>query len=602
VSLSSLCLQQVVEGVVVACGWLGVWVDIGLAANKHALLHITTVREAYRPRHVWEAEDVMRPGQKVTVVVTRVETEKGRVRLGLVLNEEEKARNRLLAYASDGASSFMLASCSLPASLHHQQRQLLRSPMRLLSTDLMGHVLSYCSVRDLSAIGRSCSSLKHQIDLAVSQFWIKEELVCFHSKRRFTEDTLGFGIRVEYFDDGEVAYLHPRLDLLSHASFAWEHRVRFGAYDVSTDARTRTTHWLPLYLTERHARQLTLAEFVLADMCRRKNSSSLSSPPFHPLMALKLLSTLLNTMVVQVMKGATHESLAALQGYCAIYHLLVSFALKYPEMVSAANQMVRKFLANETGRNKRNCPSLGEWLCVLSISDYSWEDVASTFLRECFDRNVKWVCEAHPELVDVKLLQPRLTVEPEVQVIIDKYLPHKSSESQKAKLSVAVQQADANRLPKTFQCCLVSLRLVLFHVYFLHTFRGRQHEALMQGQSKPLPLDVVKAHLDGSFGRASHALQTDFQRQVKRIKAIDDWMGFFAYCRLPMPKESYLLDWLQQSVFNSARKRYHDQAAIQSMLKQQQDDKRKAKADEAKQAAMIADGMIEQEFDDAEYD
>jgi len=124
---------------------------------------------------------------------------------------------------------------------------------------------------------------------------------------------------------------------------------------------------------------------------------------------LKVLPSLMNTMVVRMMEGDLYESILAIQGYLSFYHLFLAFTQKYPELVEAIDSRISTFLKNEQGRIKRNCPNLGEWLPLLACSSYSWSDVAQIFIREVFDRNVKWVVIQFPELwikhIDHHLLQ-----------------------------------------------------------------------------------------------------------------------------------------------------------------------------------------------------
>ena len=74
--------------------------------------------------------------------------------------------------------------------------------------------------------------------------------------------------------------------------------------------------------------------------------------------------------------GATHESAVALQGYMYFYHLLLAFVQKYPELQVVADERIRAFKQSECGRIKRNCPNLGEFLPLLAVSSFSWDDVA----------------------------------------------------------------------------------------------------------------------------------------------------------------------------------------------------------------------------------
>ena len=71
-------------------------------------------------------------------------------------------------------------------------------------------------------------------------------------------------------------------------------------------------------------------------------------------MIFQLLSTLMNTMVVELMKEVSgdrvverHASERALEGYCARHHLLLAFAKRYPSIEAMVNKQVDEFIAFE---------------------------------------------------------------------------------------------------------------------------------------------------------------------------------------------------------------------------------------------------------------
>ena len=109
---------------------------------------------------------------------------------------------------------------------------------------------------------------------------------------------------------------------------------------------------------------------------------------------------------------------------------------------------------------------------------------------------------------------------------------------------------DRSRIPKTFEANQVSLKLIMFHVYFLNLFR-------------PINLDVntalfeISKMIDNSYGKASCQIENEFQEHIKKIKNITNFDKFFSMISIPKPSNEYLLRWLRQSVINSHKKRYH---------------------------------------------
>ena len=94
-----------------------------------------------------------------------------------------------------------------------------------------------------------------------------------------------------------------------------EQKVRRGVYKLPF------THWLPMYFNQRHAKNLVEHERMIAELCQNSKmcahlmclrlliSCGIRScrSVFNPLMVLKVLPALLNTCVVQIMKGNCHE-------------------------------------------------------------------------------------------------------------------------------------------------------------------------------------------------------------------------------------------------------------------------------------------------------
>jgi hypothetical protein len=75
----------------------------------------------------------------------------------------------------------------------------------------------------------------------------------------------------------------------------------------------------------------------------------------------------------------------------------------------------------------------GEFLPLLTVAKQEWADVAPFYLGESWDRNVYWM---------LKTVHRNGKVERDPAV-------------------------DAHRPETTFKACLVSFRLLMFHVYFL---------------------------------------------------------------------------------------------------------------------------------------
>lgn len=99
------------------------------------------------------------------------------------------------------------------------------------------------------------------------------------------------------------------------------------------------------------------------------------------------------------MKGKLHGSVKALEGYIAFHRLFILFCETYPDLLAKVNDIVGNFIQSESHRNKRAVPDLGEFMALLSVSSYGWEDVSTAYLSETFTRNVRWVIQKYPGTV-----------------------------------------------------------------------------------------------------------------------------------------------------------------------------------------------------------
>lgn len=138
-----------------------------------------------------------------------------------------------------------------------------------------------------------------------------------------------------------------------------------------------------------------------------------------------------------------HASEKAIEGYFSVHHWLLVFIERYPELLDWINDRIGSFLNDPEKRIKKAVPSLGEFIPLLAVTDkYHWSDVAEPLVLEAFDRNQKWVLMKYPFLGNMKSGQ-----------------------------NLAY---DKSRILNTFNANQVSLRLILFHVFFLNNIAKPQ--------------------------------------------------------------------------------------------------------------------------------
>jgi ubiquitin-protein ligase len=123
---------------------------------------------------------------------------------------------------------------------------------------------------------------------------IKESLYCHHTRVTFAEDVLGFGIRVVSMT-GRSKKLESSLELISYTAFNEGIRQSVMGEDF--------THWLPLYISKDHAQRASakdLYRLAISSIC------GVDVSQFSPQMAVEVLTSLMNTMVVNVMQGKVY--------------------------------------------------------------------------------------------------------------------------------------------------------------------------------------------------------------------------------------------------------------------------------------------------------
>ena len=402
-----------------------------------------------------------------------------------------------------------------------------------LTEKLMKEIFSYLSVIDLISISKCCrvfhnvsndsllwknlcfryfknyidfnSSLHPKIQFGREVLSTKAQLFCFHTRKTFEEDILGIPISYERNPrTKKIQYISTTLDLLSREGF-YEDVVRKSVW------KRPFTHWLPLYITDHHANlSWKYIQSSMAKLCDAKE--------FKPWMVLDVLPKLMNTMVVSVMSGETHASIVAIEGYCAFHHLLLKMIKKFPELSKRIDSTIRNFIKDENARTKNNTPSLGDFIPLLTVSEqFSWFDVRSAYVQENFDRNALWVIKKYPALQNVD----------------------RSYSSQ--------SHVNQSRLNNTFDANRTSVRLLMFHVYFLTNI------ARPDGRS----LNEVTSNYDLFFGRPTTQMKEDLQAHCKRVLAVQNWPDFFRLIGMKVPSPQNVTFVLNQAVVNSKRKGYH---------------------------------------------
>lgn len=245
-----------------------------------------------------------------------------------------------------------------------------------------------------------------------------------------------------------------------------------------------------------------------------KNLPAEHKPMFEPSIVLDMLPKLMNSQVVLLMKGEVWASQKALSGYMAFHHLLLSTCHENPAIQLELEERIRRFCSSEDARVKSKVPNLGEFICLLSASDeYDWQSVATPLLSEVFDRNVLWLLKKHPDLGKLR------------------------------DFGVCEE-----RLRRTFQCAVVSMRLIMFNVWFLNNIANKGHGT---------GISAVLARYERTKGVPPGPQIAAVQQAVRRICEVCTWDAYFDALGIQRIAPDILCTWLRRSVMASLRKGYH---------------------------------------------
>eukprot|EP00392_Amoebophrya_sp_AT5.2_P018970 g19639.t1 len=241
---------------------------------------------------------------------------------------------------------------------------------------------------------------------------------------------------------------------------------------------------------------------------------------------LQVVIKLMNSLIVHLMKGDATASEKVLAGYLSFHQLLLLLCEKYPLLKQQIECLLRNFVENTSSfspswarrraarraasgidrfRSKKHVPDLGEFLCLLSVSDvYGWEDVGLAVFEESAVRSIKWLCEG----------------------------------------ANGLHNLDSEKI---FKGTVVGRRLLMFHCWFLNNVARKPHthqssaRTAATSSSSTASISISKILCtkascclpvyERTKGLPSPKLVSELQKQVKEITSahkIDTWTKFFA--------------------------------------------------------------------------
>jgi stress response protein SCP2 len=332
-------------------------------------------------------------------------------------------------------------------------------------------------------------------------------LICFHTKLTFTEDVIGFPCMFTTNPKTKrVDYAMPCFDVMSASAF-YDEGLRKSADNDSIDTL------IPLYITDEHfSRALPYIERAAVVLCPHLGNH------FRPEMVLHFMPVLLSTVVVLISDKGVTASEKAIDAYCALHRLFLALIDHY-RLHSSVESTVARFIAQPMMRAKSECPSLGNFVSLISVctSDRtSWTSALPAIMTEAFNRAILWICQKDPCLVSTLQAAHRTDADPEL-------------------------------LSAVFASQTVMLRLWMVHA----TFVGLIARPRGVGQ------DQVKYDYDSLYGMPSAPVKTLFQRRIGELLQVQSWADWFRLVGLEPMTPHAMTAVLRQSWSNSLKLGYH---------------------------------------------
>ncbi|KAI9339369.1 hypothetical protein BDR26DRAFT_820980 [Obelidium mucronatum] len=404
--------------------------------------------------------------------------------------------------------------------------------LEVMPNELLLEIADHMAVEDIIKLSRAVPRFgelvqKHNLK-------IRRDQRCFVYKTGIKDAILGVGVWMA--STGRNRDMKPvDFDLLSYLAF--EKGIRQTIWGQGF------THFLPLSLSPTHfGRALPILKATLVTLDNGKSTE------FTPEVGLRVLSRLINLMVVDLMKAMDEDasfktkradfrkdaaplktkliaSEKALTGYSQLLHLLLSLCHVFPEITAMAERKVEKFLTDKDSRGKDSVPNLGEFLVLLFCqSKYTWANLALSVFRECSTRNVVW------------MLDPKHGNKPFLAFIE----PDACSDF---------------RLEHTFGAQQTSLRLLMFQVLFMKRI----------GLGKQTPMELL-AQLNRRFGYPQTSLAETLIEDIKGIYAVKSFNAFLPLVEIPLPTKEYFSKFLKDAIAASESKNYHKTRYSQRQL------------------------------------
>ena len=329
----------------------------------------------------------------------------------------------------------------------------------------------------------------------------KEELCCYFLKENFQKIPIGLGIKISKIkNSNEIISISSCFDFISLKAFSKE-KLR-----VSFDGK-RFTHWFPLYFGEKEKKDLFLNSATKAiSMILKGNTKE-----FEPNLIIKIMPKLFDSIFLSMVKENVHVSSKVLEILIYIYRILIIFVKTFPEFRNQINSKIKNFIKFPENRNINITPSLSELLCMLSISEYSIDEILPFFISENYDRRI-------PSIIKKSL-----------NIYLYEF---ENIDSMEAKLCFKGGRFD--------------YLVLLFYYYFIKKIVFNNNQTL----------DDFAAKLDQNYGCLTEIELDRHRNEFNKILKIEDYNEFYEYLGMKSPNIIELNEIFKIAIKNYRNKNY----------------------------------------------
>jgi ubiquitin-protein ligase len=225
---------------------------------------------------------------------------------------------------------------------------------------------------------------------------IKEALTCYHTKVDYLSDkkmVLGYPLMItkNLKDNIEI---NPIPELLSYEGYISNIQTKPYKLESFFDVQFKTAmgepynYWLPIYIDEEHYQNNKGLILNSISVCKY-GIQGIKEYDFKPLDVIDILPTLLNKMIIFLIKGSTHLSNSAMEAYCHYIMLINRLIEDFPEIKNHLEKLIKEL--NEGSFNKTTVPDIGNFVVLLFFSKVKITELFMyKLLNEFFTRQMVW--------------------------------------------------------------------------------------------------------------------------------------------------------------------------------------------------------------------